>query len=86
MTLIQQLEASIKRAEKMRRRNLRPISPKLFRFRSIQRIERSASHQVWYEVLSCGHRGHLAEGPNRLYIPTGAQPTKRRCYDCGDKA
>ncbi len=53
--------------------------------RKILRIEKVASRMSWYETLDCGHKGQRAEGPQRLYIATDGQPSKRLCRECGEK-
>jgi hypothetical protein len=68
-------------SEALHLQNSRP-----FRKRQIMRIERTADRNAYYEVLSCGHRGKLAEGPNRQHIPLKGEVNERRCYQCSSPA
>lgn len=53
-----------------------------YKLRRISLIEKFASVAAYFEILSCGHRGELAIGPQRQYIALDGAPTRRRCYEC----
>lgn len=50
--------------------------------RQIMRIVRKPDKLAYYELLSCGHYGQIAEGPQREYIPLKGLVNARRCEEC----
>ncbi len=46
--------------------------------RKILRIEKVASRMSWYETLTCGHKGQLAEGPHLSAMPERRASTQVR--------